>query len=83
MRKIRAFTLIELLVVVAIVAVIRFAVSGSIDWYHGSIALVGVTAGAYAAARLAHRVPTQYIRLLVIVYSAGLTVWFFWKEYVG
>ncbi|WP_421760329.1 sulfite exporter TauE/SafE family protein [Devosia sp.] len=69
--------------VVAIVAVIRFAVSGSIDWYHGSIALVGVTVGAYAAARLAHRVPTQYIRLLVIVYSAGLTAWFFWKEYAG
>ena len=67
--------------VVAIVAVARFAVSGSIDWYHGSIALVGVTTGAYVAARLAHRVPTRFIRGLVIVYSAGLTVWFFWQAY--
>jgi uncharacterized membrane protein YfcA len=67
--------------VVAIVAVIRFALSGSIDWYFGSIALVGVTVGAYVAARLAHRVPTAYIRRLVILYSAGLTVWFFWTVY--
>ncbi len=26
---------------IALVAVVRFAVAGSIDWYHGSIALVG------------------------------------------
>jgi uncharacterized protein len=67
--------------VVAIVAVFRFAFSGSIDWYFGSIALIGVTIGAYVAARLAHRVPTTYIRRLVILYSAGLTAWFFWTVY--
>jgi len=61
--------------------VIRFAVSGSIDWYHGSIALVGVVAGAYAAARLAHRVPTGVLRTLIIVYSAALTAWFFYTGY--
>src|SRR5690606_31005396 len=38
--------------VVALVAVIRFALGGTIDFYHGSIALVGVTIGGYAAARL-------------------------------
>lgn len=67
--------------VVAIVAVLRFALSGSINWYFGSIALVGVTVGAYVAARLAHRIPTHLIRRLVIVYSAGLTAWFFWTVY--
>ena len=66
---------------VAIVAVIRFALSGSIDWYHGSIALVGVAIGGYAAARLAHRIPQQLIRTLVIVYGVGLTAWFFWTTY--
>lgn len=69
--------------VIAIVAVARFALAGSIDWYHGSIALVGVTTGAYIAARLATRIPTAAIRTLVIVYGVGLTVYFFWKTYAA
>ncbi|MEO8757489.1 MAG: sulfite exporter TauE/SafE family protein [Devosia sp.] len=68
-------------VLVALVAVVRFAISGDIDWYHGSIALVGVTVGSYVAARLAHRIPTNIIRGLVIVYGAGITAYFFWKTY--
>lgn len=70
-------------VLVALVAVIRFAVAGSIDWYHGSIALVGVTIGSYAAARLAYRIPTRIIRALVIVYGVGLTLYFFWTTYLA
>lgn len=66
---------------VAAVAVVRFALSGSIDWYHGSIALVGVVIGGYVAARLAHRIPQALIRGLVIVYGIGLTAWFFWSAY--
>ena len=67
--------------VIALVAVVRFAIAGSIDWYHGTIALVGIVIGAYVAARLAHRIPTGVIRALVIVYGVGLTVYFFWKTY--
>jgi uncharacterized membrane protein YfcA len=66
---------------IAVVAVVRFIVAGSIDWYHGTIALVGVTIGAYVAARLATRIPTRVIRALVIVYGVGLTVYFFGKTY--
>ena len=66
---------------VAVVAVVRFAISGSIEWYNGSIALVGVAIGGYVAARLAHRIPQKLIRLLVIVYGVGLTGWFFWQAY--
>ena len=66
---------------IALVAVARFVFAGSIDWYHGTIALVGVTTGAYIAARLATRIPTGIIRALVIVYGIGLTVYFFWKTY--
>lgn len=66
---------------IAVVAVIRFAINGSIDWYHGSIALVGVTTGAYIAARLAHRVPTPLIRAAVLIYGLGITAYFFWKAY--
>lgn len=67
--------------VVAVIAVIRFAISGSIDWYHGTITLVGVVAGAYIAARLAHRIPRATLRLLVIVYASALTAWFFYTAY--
>jgi uncharacterized membrane protein YfcA len=68
-------------VLVALVAVVRFAFAGSIDWYHGSIALVGVTIGSYVAARLSYRIPTRIIRALVLVYGVGLTLYFFWKTY--
>lgn len=67
--------------VVALVAVVRFAISGSIDWYHGSIALVGVTIGGYVAARLAQHIPTHWIRIGVIVYGIGMTAYFFWVAY--
>lgn len=68
---------------VALVAVARFAVNGSIDWYHGSIAMVGVTIGGYVAARLAHKVPTPLIRAAVIVYGVGITGYFFWTAYLA
>jgi hypothetical protein len=66
---------------IAVVAVARFALAGSIDWYYGTIALIGVTTGAYAAARFSKFIPTQIIRALVIVYGVGLTIYFFWKAY--
>jgi uncharacterized protein len=67
--------------VVALVAVARFAISGSIDWYHGSIALVGVTIGGYLAARFAHHVPTGLIRGAVLIYGVIMTGYFFWVAY--
>ena len=67
--------------IVALVAVVRFAFNGTIDWYHGSIALVGVTNGGYAAARLAKFIPTQWIRIGVIIYGIGMTLYFFWRAY--
>jgi uncharacterized membrane protein YfcA len=67
--------------VIALVAVARFALAGSIDWYHGTIALVGVTTGGYVAARLAHHVPQRLIRGAVIVYGVATTLYFFWKVY--
>jgi uncharacterized membrane protein YfcA len=67
--------------IVALVAVARFAVSGSIDWYHGSIALVGVVTGGYLAAKNAHRIPAKWIRMGVIVYGIGMTIYFFAKAY--
>lgn len=67
--------------VVALIAVVRFALSGSIDWYYGTITLAGVVVGAYVAARLAHHIPRNLLRLLVIIYASVLTVWFFYTGY--
>lgn len=69
--------------VVAMVAVARFAVSGSIDWYHGSIALAGVVIGGYVAARNAHHIPAQWIRMAVIAYGVFMTGYFFWGAYLA
>lgn len=69
--------------IVALVAVGRFALSGSIDWFHGSIALTGVVIGGYLAAKNAHLIPAQWIRLGVIVYGVFMTGYFFWGAYLG
>jgi uncharacterized membrane protein YfcA len=66
---------------IALVAVVRFVIDGSIDWYHGSIALVGVTIGGYVAARLAKFIPTAWIRMGVIIYGIVMTGYFFWTAY--
>jgi len=66
---------------VAIVAVLRFALSGSIDWYYGSIALIGVTVGGYLAARFAYLIPTAVLRAAVLIYGIGMTGYFFWAAY--
>lgn len=67
--------------IIAVVAVARFVFNGTIDWYHGSIALLGVTTGGYVAARLAQHIPAQWIRIGVIVYGIAMTGYFFWTAY--
>lgn len=67
--------------IVAIVAISRFALSGSIAWYEGSLAFAGTLIGGYVAARLAHRIPVRIIRFSIIGYGIVLTAYFFWKAY--
>ncbi len=64
---------------IALVAVIRFAWSGTIDWYNGSIALLGVTIGGYIAARYAYLIPAKALRIAIIIYGVLMTAYFFWK----
>lgn len=67
--------------IVALVAVVRFVIGGTIDWYYGTIALVGVTVGGYLAARVAHLIPTPVLRALILIYGTALTGYFFWTTY--
>lgn len=68
-------------VIVASIAVTRFAFAGSIAWYEGSFAFAGTLIGGYAAARMAHLIPTHVIRAGVVSYGIVLTGIFFWKAY--
>lgn len=68
---------------VSITAVIRFTMSGSIEWQAGTIALVGATIGGFAAAKLSYLLPAAMLRNFVIVYGFGLTVYFFYVTYVA
>lgn len=65
--------------IIALVAVVRFAWSGAIDWYNGSIALLGVTLGGYIAARYAYLIPAKALRIAIIIYGVLMTGYFFWK----
>lgn len=67
--------------VISVIAVARFAATGSIAWVEGSVALAGAMAGGFAAAYFSHLVPAKAIRGFVIVYGIGLTAYFFWSTY--
>jgi len=66
---------------VSITAVVRFSISGSIEWQAGTIALIGATIGGFAAAKLSYLLPASLIRNFVIVYGFGLTLYFFYVTY--
>ena len=82
-KDLNAMNGLKLLVsfLVSITAVVRFAMSGTIEWQSGTVALIGATIGGYAAARIAYLLPANLIRNFVIIYGVGLTVYFFWAQY--
>jgi uncharacterized membrane protein YfcA len=65
------------------VAVLRFILAGSIDWYFGTITLVGVVIGGYTAARLAPLIPQRVLRISIIVYGVVLTGYFAWLAWIA
>jgi len=84
LKGIHAMNGIKLMIsaVVAGVAIVRFALEGSIAWYEGSLVFSGTLAGGYLAARLAHLIPTEVLRRLIIVYGSVLTLVFFVQAYL-
>lgn len=68
--------------IVSSIAVARFGLSDAIAWHEGLSAFTGTLIGGYVAARLAHRIPTHFIRWGVIVYGLLLTAIFFWRAYI-
>jgi len=63
------------------VAVVAFIVARAVYWKQGIVMIVGGILGGYLGAHYAQRVPQMWIRMLVVVVGAGMTVYFFWKSY--
>jgi len=63
------------------VAVVAFIVARAVYWKHGAVMIVGGVLGGYLGAHYAQKVPQVWIRMLVVVVGAGMTVYFFWKSY--
>jgi uncharacterized protein len=63
------------------VAVVAFIVAHAVYWKHGVVMIFGGILGGYLGAHYAQKVPQLWIRMLVVVVGAGMTVYFFWKSY--
>ena len=63
------------------VAALTFVVAGAISWPHTLVALCTAALGGYVGASVARRMPALWLRRLVIVVGAILTVIYFVKIY--
>jgi len=66
---------------VSLIAIVLFVIDGVIDWYSGTIVLIGTLAGGYYAAHYSRQVPQQWVRNFVIFASCGITAYFFYDVY--
>lgn len=58
------------------VAVATFVIAGAVSWPHTVIMLVAAVAGGYLGARLARRLPAQWLRRMIIAIGTGLTLYY-------
>jgi uncharacterized membrane protein YfcA len=63
-----------------IVAVVLFIVAGKIWWSQTLVMLVGTSIGGYVGARSVKKVNPRYVRALVTVTSAAITIVFFLRN---
>jgi uncharacterized membrane protein YfcA len=63
------------------VAAATFVIAGAISWPHTLVALVTAAIGGYVGADFARKLPAQWLKRLVIVVGAVLTVVYFAKTY--
>lgn len=63
--------------VLSLLSVVAFAAAGAIVWPQAVWMMLWATAGGWAGARLARRLPARWVRLLVIVTGLVMSVVFF------
>jgi uncharacterized membrane protein YfcA len=66
--------------VIAITSILVLAPSGLIDWRAGGIMAVGSAVGGYYGARLAQKVPSHALRIVVIILGIATVVYLFLKS---
>ena len=64
-----------------IIAAVLFAIARKIWWPQTLVMLVGTVIGGYIGARMARKVSPVYIRAIVTVVSAGITIAFFLRRH--
>lgn len=63
------------------VSVVVFVAGGLIDWPVAGVMAVAAIAGGYAGARVARRLPSVYVRWVVIVIGFSLAGYYLWKQF--
>ncbi len=65
------------------VASLTFIAAGRVSWAELVVVLAGATAGGYAGGALSQRLPTRWLRALVILVGSGMTLYYFARTYLG
>lgn len=65
----------------AIVSIFCLFSARLIDWRHGLVMAIGTTIGGYCGSRLAQRIPSQTIRVIVITIGLVSAVYLFLRQY--
>ncbi len=58
-----------------------FIIAGAISWPHTAVMLITAMAGGYVGAAFARRLPARWLKRLVIVVGASLSLIYFYKTY--
>ena len=65
--------------VLALASVVAFAAAGSVDWKAAPIMMLGTAMGGYWGAKWAKRLPSSWVRAVVVVTGGVMTVVFFMR----
>ena len=65
------------------VAALLFILAGAVDWRVALIVMIGSIAGGYVGARVARRIPNEWLRRIVTAAGAIFSVYYFVKAYGG
>lgn len=69
--------------VINAVSVVVFIAGGLIDWGAGAAMSAAAVLGGYVGARVARRLPGQYVRWVVIAIGFTLAGYYLWKQFFG
>ncbi len=67
--------------VLSVLSVVAFAWAGAIVWREAALMMVAATLGGFAGARLARRLPVQWVRAIVIATGLAMSMVFFLRTH--